>query len=75
MIARKIWLGILLGTTIIGSGLDVRTEGKWCHMSNRKVPRGARVIYHVSAQERSLKCPILTRLICPDRKGGLKQSI
>ena len=49
MIAREMWLGVLLGTTIIGSGLDVRTEGRTCHVSIRGVPYEARVICHVSA--------------------------
>lgn len=62
MIARKIQSGVLLETIITGSGLDVRTEGKMCHVSIRGVPCEARVIYHVSAQERSLQCPLFLLL-------------
>ena len=49
MITREIWSGILLGTTIIGSELDVRTKGRTCHVSIKGVSCEARVICHVSA--------------------------
>ena len=40
MIVREIWSGILFGTTTTGSGLDVRIEGKMCHVSIGAVPCG-----------------------------------
>ena len=49
MIACEIWSRVLLGTKITKSGLDVRTEGKRCHVSNKRVPHEARGICHVSA--------------------------
>ena len=38
-----------MGQKIIGSKLDVRIEGKRCHLSNRRVPYEAREICHVFA--------------------------
>ena len=49
MIACEIWSRVLLGTKITKSGLDVRTKGKRCHVSNKRVPHEARRICHVSA--------------------------
>ena len=48
MIAREMWSGVLLGTTITGSRLDVRTKGRTCHVSIKGVPCEARVICQVS---------------------------
>lgn len=51
----------------------VQTEIEGCHISNRRVLRGAEVICHVATKGMSLQCPLLTRPFCSDVKGELKR--